>query len=492
MATTKLSTAELLAEVPDDLVAQFKPQFLEQFSKEIANGQFDQRDVDSMLDETRIRCYLTLAEFDMKLALKSTKEMFIWRREFGIRDITFDDIPKPLLRGLMFFRGKDQEGNNLFWFRAKFNKKGQMNTEKKRLFAYMLEQHYQTFPGERITFIFDMTDCGLGQADMDVLRFMINCFQHHFPVSVNNLVVYKLPWILEGVWKIVKTWLPARSQEKVKFVSGDAIDPFVNKENRFKHMGDGFDTFSEMHPDGDDIFKLFSDLYTGTKRVSAQHSASFASLSNANAETVDDNNDDVEQVVEQPEDHQSPQDRSSKMSFFSDSPTEIASEAVGLDERSSSATKHGDGGDLTPTMQRKAQVRNSRSASQNAPLLEFSPDFAILFDTSTTQSDLIEASVHLRNVSGGIVAFKVKSTSMTRYRSRPCAGFIQPNTIRHCHISCRAEDRNVLFNDRFLIQYMQVSDRVLQEASQKGVPLASAASKYLSANNNNETVFEKR
>ena len=261
----KPSTAELLAEVPDDLVAKFKPQFLQQFNKEIEDGQFDRRDVDSMLDETRIRCYLKLAEFDFELALKDTKDMFIWRREFNIRDTKFDDIPKPLLRGLMFYRGKDREGNNVFWFRSKYNKRGEMNNDKKRLFAFMMEQHYQMFPGERITFVVDLTDCGLGQADLDVIRFSISCFQHHYPVSINYLIVYQMPWILQGIWKIVKSWLPARSQEKVKFAAGDEIDEFISKENRFKHVANGCDDFSDNHPDQDDIFKQFSDIYTGVK-----------------------------------------------------------------------------------------------------------------------------------------------------------------------------------------------------------------------------------
>ena len=46
--------------------------------------------------------------------------------------------------------------------------------------------------------IFDMTGSGLSQMDMDLMRFIVNCFKIYFPDILGVLLVYNMPWILQG------------------------------------------------------------------------------------------------------------------------------------------------------------------------------------------------------------------------------------------------------------------------------------------------------
>lgn len=51
--------------------------------------------------------------------------------------------------------------------------------------------------------IFDMTGAGLAQMDMDLVRFIVNSFKIYFPDLLAWLLVYNMPWILQGEWVYV-------------------------------------------------------------------------------------------------------------------------------------------------------------------------------------------------------------------------------------------------------------------------------------------------
>ena len=54
------------------------------------------------------------------------------------------------------------------------------------------------FPKDRMCMIFDMTGSGLSQMDMELMRFIVNSFKIYFPDILAILLVYNMPWILQG------------------------------------------------------------------------------------------------------------------------------------------------------------------------------------------------------------------------------------------------------------------------------------------------------
>ena len=50
----------------------------------------------------------------------------------------------------------------------------------------------------KMCMIFDMTGCGLSQMDMELMRFIVNCFKIYWPDLLHILLVYNMPWILQG------------------------------------------------------------------------------------------------------------------------------------------------------------------------------------------------------------------------------------------------------------------------------------------------------
>ena len=54
-------------------------------------------------------------------------------------------------------------------------------------------------PDKKMLMIFDMTGAGLAQMDMDLVRFVVNCFKIYFPNILAALLVYNMPWVLQGI-----------------------------------------------------------------------------------------------------------------------------------------------------------------------------------------------------------------------------------------------------------------------------------------------------
>ena len=54
-------------------------------------------------------------------------------------------------------------------------------------------------PKNKMCMIFDMTGSGLAQMDMELMRFIVNCFKIYFPDLLSVLLVYNMPWILQGL-----------------------------------------------------------------------------------------------------------------------------------------------------------------------------------------------------------------------------------------------------------------------------------------------------
>ena len=45
---------------------------------------------------------------------------------------------------------------------------------------------------------FDCSNCGLKNMDMEFIQFIINCFKDYYPWMLNYILVFEMPWVLNG------------------------------------------------------------------------------------------------------------------------------------------------------------------------------------------------------------------------------------------------------------------------------------------------------
>lgn len=88
-----------------------------------------------------------------------------------------------------------------------------------------------------ITIVFDCSNGGLANADMDTLYCLASTLVNYFPKGLSYLLVHEIPWILKPFWHIAKAWIPEEYRQLIKFSNSRTIYEYVDKENLPDFMG---------------------------------------------------------------------------------------------------------------------------------------------------------------------------------------------------------------------------------------------------------------
>uniref|UniRef100_A0A1A8V8M0 Motile sperm domain containing 2 n=2 Tax=Nothobranchius TaxID=28779 RepID=A0A1A8V8M0_NOTFU len=212
--------------------------------------KYDPRDVERLLkDNALVESYLAWRLNVVDDALKMIDESLQWRREFGVNDLTESVIPKWMFEtGAVYLHGYDKEGNKLFWFKVKLHvKDAKTALDKKKYVAFWLERYAKKEPGMLLTVVFDMSESGYSNIDMDFVKYIVNCFKVYYPKFLSKMIIVDMPWIMNAAWKIVKTWLGPEAISKLKFASKSEVQTFIDPEYLPPHMG-GTDPFKYTYP----------------------------------------------------------------------------------------------------------------------------------------------------------------------------------------------------------------------------------------------------
>uniref|UniRef100_A0AAQ4P1V6 Motile sperm domain containing 2 n=1 Tax=Gasterosteus aculeatus aculeatus TaxID=481459 RepID=A0AAQ4P1V6_GASAC len=215
-----------------------------------STDKYDSQDVERLQkDDSLVEGYLQWRLYVVDDALKMIDESLQWRKEYGVNDITESTIPKWMFEiGAVYLHGYDKEGNKLFWFKVKLHvKDAKTIMDKKKYVAFWLERYAKKEPGMPLTVVFDMAESGLGNIDMEFVKYIINCFKVYYPKFLSKMIIVDMPWIMNAAWKIVKSWLGPEAISKLKFASRSEIQGFIGLEYLPAHMG-GTDPFKYSYP----------------------------------------------------------------------------------------------------------------------------------------------------------------------------------------------------------------------------------------------------
>ncbi|XP_055734168.1 motile sperm domain-containing protein 2-like [Salvelinus fontinalis] len=391
----------------------------QKFNNEYVQGQesdkYDSRDVDRLQkDDALVEAYLTWRLYSVDDALKMIDDSFLWRKEFGLNDLTESSIPKWMFEtGAVFLHGYDKEGNKLFWFKAKLHTKdAKTSMDKKKYVAFWLERYAKREPGMPLTVVFDMADSGISNIDMDFVKYVINCFKVYYPKFLSKMIIVDMPWILNAAWKIVRTWLGPEAISKLKFASKNEIQTFIGHEYLPPHMG-GTDPFRYSYPPlPDDDFQT----------------------------PVCENGPIVSEDDNESKDFES--DSKELESSFS-SEVAIKPKKVYFSEESLSSLKldDNDKGDSRSKGARKPLT------TFKVPLLHVSPAEELSFGSKESDRKCL---IILGNVSKNQVAFKVRTTAPEKYRVKPSNSCCEPGASVDIVVSLHGGYQASL-QDRFLV-----------------------------------------
>ncbi|XP_008326743.1 motile sperm domain-containing protein 2 [Cynoglossus semilaevis] len=396
---------------------RFKNEFLQD-----STDKYDSRDVDRLQkDDVLVEAYLTWRLFVVNDALKMIDESLQWRKEFGVNDLAESSIPRWMFEtGAVFLHGYDKEGNKLFWFRVKLHiKDAKTIVDKKKYVAFWLERYAKKEPGMPLTVVFDMSESGLSNIDMEFVRYIISCFQVYYPKFLSKMIMVDMPWIMNAAWKIVKSWLSPEAINKLKFVSKTELLGFIDAEYLPAHMG-GVDSFKYSYPPlPDDDFQtpicengpIVSEDDTESKESEMESKEALESSFSS-------------EVAVKPK----------KVNFLED----------GL------KAEENDKGDMS------ARTKGAKKplTTFKGSLLDVSPAEELRFGSGENEKKCL---IILSNVTKNKVAFKVRTTAPEKYRVKPSSSCCEPGAPVEIVVSLHGGSQ-ASPQDRFLVMAAEMEN----------------------------------
>ena len=119
-----------------------------------------------------------------------------------------------------------------------------------------------------MSLVFECEKSGLKNMDMDLIQYMIKCFEDYFPYCLNYILVIEMSWVLNGnnncnsmifkqgiiplsrpytlyhvfklilaAWKIIKGWLPAAGVKKIKFLTKSNLSEYIPEDQQLVIWG---------------------------------------------------------------------------------------------------------------------------------------------------------------------------------------------------------------------------------------------------------------
>ena len=61
--------------------------------------------------------------------------------------------------------------------------------------------------------------------EIEAIQFLIQTMMHYYPDLVSKIIVYRMPWVLGTIWKLVKTFLPGKAVDLIKFLDKTSSQP---------------------------------------------------------------------------------------------------------------------------------------------------------------------------------------------------------------------------------------------------------------------------
>ena len=235
-----------ISQVTDAQVAEVRESFLKYEGEEDIDEstgipkRFDSRDIEQLKsDDVMVKYYITHSEMKVEDAVTMLKNSFAWRKEFGVRDINFDDFPEAIKSSnALGIHGADKENRRVLWMYMNRMKRTKNDFDQWcRYFAYHLEKLYHQRGDGRLIFVNDLSGVGLTSFDYEITGFGVKIFEQYYPDLLAFQVNVNMAWTLKTAWNIIKTWMKPESIARVKFVKGDELQQYVCSEFIPTHMG---------------------------------------------------------------------------------------------------------------------------------------------------------------------------------------------------------------------------------------------------------------
>ena len=149
---------------------------------------YDPRDIDKVrLNDWTVWRFLRTEKYNMESAFDKLDKCMRWRKEMGMNDREDRGAPKEFYEcGGIFSYNWDKEGTPVIFMRIKVNLKvAKLNKYIKEFMAYTIDRVDQRSNENGFAIVFDLTDAGIRNADLDLCSYLVTILRFYFPEGLN-------------------------------------------------------------------------------------------------------------------------------------------------------------------------------------------------------------------------------------------------------------------------------------------------------------------
>lgn len=208
--------------------------------------------------------FLRARKWDVKAALHMVGETLAWRLEHNVEDILrlgeLDAVEKgdngfllQLRSKKSYIRGHDYRGRAVVHVKVHHHDpKTQTQEDIQKYTLFLIENARLCLrdPVDTAAVLFDLSKFSIHNMDNGAVKFIIQCFEGHYPESLGVLMIHKAPWVFSGIWNIVKGWLDPVVAGKIHFThSAEDLAEFISMDHIGEELGgNGKHVFEYIEP----------------------------------------------------------------------------------------------------------------------------------------------------------------------------------------------------------------------------------------------------
>lgn len=240
----------------DEMLANTTKEFVDSFegieTNVILNRVRDMTRADN-IDKLFLR-FLRARKWEVPLAARMLGRTIRWR-------IQEADVEQMLFRGEEYYIAENQDETYIYQFKSGksvltgHDKRGRpVLTVRVRLhdsrtqtesamewFTIMTcEEARLCLKGdiETASIIFDLENFGLQNMDWHVVKFILKCFEAHYPECLGRVMIHRSPWVFNGIWNVIRGLLDPVVANKVSFTkTTKELLQFVDLDQLPKDVG---------------------------------------------------------------------------------------------------------------------------------------------------------------------------------------------------------------------------------------------------------------
>lgn len=168
-------------------------------------------------------------------------EKIIGEGELGAIENGDEQFIMQIRKGKSIIHSTDTDGRPVCIVRSRLHRPAEQTPEvMERYTVYIMETARLMLRGpvDTASIIFDLSNIEAKYMDLTPVRFIIKCFEAHYPESLGVCCIYGAPWFFRPIWSVVKGLLDPVVANKIRFANNQAeLETFLPKSEIIKELG---------------------------------------------------------------------------------------------------------------------------------------------------------------------------------------------------------------------------------------------------------------